>query len=109
MRTSLPHELDIEVERMTPSLFPILSYNLEGGEPATLYDIASYQLKPLISRVPGVGRVDVQGERRSRSRGHRRSGASRRPASDLRRSRHAIRQATGVNAVGSSRRTTSST
>jgi CzcA family heavy metal efflux pump len=57
----LPAGLDIEVERMTPSLFPILSYNLEGGDPATLYDIARYDIKPLISRVPGVGRVDVQG------------------------------------------------
>jgi len=61
VRTSLPSDLNIEVERMTPSLFPILSYNLEGGDPATLYDIARYQLKPLLSRVPGVGRVDVQG------------------------------------------------
>ncbi|HEX6629224.1 MAG TPA: efflux RND transporter permease subunit [Gemmatimonadaceae bacterium] len=61
IRTDLPAGLDIEVERMTPSLFPILSYNLEGGDPATLYDIARYQLAPLISRVPGVGRVDVQG------------------------------------------------
>src|SRR5256885_10853724 len=58
---SLPPDLDIEVERLTPSLFPILSYNLEGGDPATLYDIGRYQIKPLISRVPGVGRVDVQG------------------------------------------------
>ena len=57
----LPAGLDIQVERQTPSLFPIISYNLEGGDPATLYDIARYQIKPLISRVPGVGRVDVQG------------------------------------------------
>jgi len=57
----LPQGLDIEVERQSPSLFPILSYNLEGGDAATLYDIARYQVKPLISRVPGVGRVDVQG------------------------------------------------
>src|SRR5262249_31143520 len=35
-------------------------YNLQGGEPALLYDVARYQIKPLISRVPGVGRVDVQ-------------------------------------------------
>src|SRR5439155_23352 len=42
-------------------LFPILSYNVEGGEPARLYDLARYDIKPLISRVPGVGRVDVQG------------------------------------------------
>ena len=56
-----PPEVDVEVEQLTPSLFPILSYNLEGGDPATLYDIARYDIKPLISRVPGVGRVDVQG------------------------------------------------
>jgi len=58
---TLPPALDIEVERLTPSLFPILSYNLEGGDPATLYDLARYEIKPLIARVPGVGRVDVQG------------------------------------------------
>jgi CzcA family heavy metal efflux pump len=57
----LPPGLEIEVERLTPSLFPVLTYNLEGGDPATLYDLARYQIKPLISRVPGVGRVDVQG------------------------------------------------
>jgi CzcA family heavy metal efflux pump len=61
VRGQLPADLNIDVERMTPSLFPIVSYNLEGGDPGTLYDIARYQLRPLISRVPGVGRVDVQG------------------------------------------------
>ena len=59
--SSLPPGLDIEVERLAPSLFPIVSYNLEGGDPATLYDLARYGIKPLISRVPGVGRVEVQG------------------------------------------------
>ncbi len=49
------------MERLTPSSFPILSYNLEGGDPATMYDLARYQLRPLLSRVPGVGRVDVTG------------------------------------------------
>jgi len=34
---------------------------VEGGDPATLYDLARYQIKPIISRVPGVGRVDVMG------------------------------------------------
>ena len=57
----LPAGIDIEVERLSPSLFPIVSYNLEGGNAADLYDIARYQIRPLISRVPGVGRVDVQG------------------------------------------------
>src|SRR3989449_615242 len=57
----LPAGVSIQVERMTPSLFPILSYNVEGGDQATLYDIARYQIKPIVSRVPGVGRVDVLG------------------------------------------------
>lgn len=57
----LPPGLDIQVEQMTPSLFPILSYTVEGGDPATLYDIARYQVKPLLSRIPGVARVEVQG------------------------------------------------
>jgi CzcA family heavy metal efflux pump len=60
VRGDLPAGVEVEVERMTPSLFPVLTYNLENGDPATLYDIARYQIKPLISRVPGVGRVDVQ-------------------------------------------------
>ena len=57
----LPPGLDIEIERLSPALFPIVSYNLEGGNAAELYDIARYQVRPLISRVPGAGRVDVQG------------------------------------------------
>jgi len=61
IQANLPADLEIEVEQLTPSLFPIVSYNVEGGEAATLYDLARYDIKPLISRVPGVGRVDVQG------------------------------------------------
>jgi CzcA family heavy metal efflux pump len=61
IRSQLPADLDIEVERLTPALFPVLSYNLEGGDPATLYDIARYEIRPVLSRVPGVGRVEVQG------------------------------------------------
>jgi multidrug efflux pump subunit AcrB len=61
IRDELPPGLTIEIERLTPSLFPILSYNLEGGDAAALFDIARYHIKPVLSRLPGVGRVDVQG------------------------------------------------
>ncbi len=61
IRQDLPPGLSIDVERLAPALFPIVSYNLEGGDAATLYDIARYQIRPVLSRVPGVGRVDVQG------------------------------------------------
>ncbi len=100
VRMSLPSDLDIEVERMTPSLFPILSYNLEGGDPATLYDIARYQLKPLISRVPGVGRVDVQGSDVREIEvvaDPGRLAAQRLTYDDL---ANAIKAATGVSAIG---------
>jgi CzcA family heavy metal efflux pump len=57
----LPTAVTVSAERITPSVYPILSYNVEGGDPATLYDIARYQLKPVISRVPNVGAVKVMG------------------------------------------------
>ncbi|MEP7346320.1 MAG: efflux RND transporter permease subunit, partial [Gemmatimonadaceae bacterium] len=61
VRRDLPVDLEIQIERMTPSLFPILSYNLEGGDASTLYDIARYQIRPVLSRISGVARVEVQG------------------------------------------------
>jgi multidrug efflux pump subunit AcrB len=100
VRPQLPAELTINVERMTPSLFPILSYNVEGGDPGTLYDIARYQLKPLISRVPGVGRVEVQGSDIREVEvvaDPTRLASQRLTYDDL---ANAIKQATGVNAVG---------
>ena len=60
-RDALPQGVHIEVQRLSPSVFPILSYNLEGGDPAALYDLALYQIRPALSHVPAVGRVDVQG------------------------------------------------
>ncbi|MFY9559089.1 MAG: efflux RND transporter permease subunit [Terriglobales bacterium] len=59
-RTSMPANAEIEVERVTPAVFPILSLVLNGNVPnADLRDLAVYNLKPLFSRVPGVGRVEV--------------------------------------------------
>lgn len=60
-RSSLPSETDLEVERITPTVFPILSLILNGNVPdADLRDDAYYVLRPLFSRVPGVSRVEVQ-------------------------------------------------
>ncbi|MFH1569970.1 MAG: efflux RND transporter permease subunit [Gemmatimonadota bacterium] len=61
VRSELPDGVQIQAERMLPSLFPILTYNLEGPDAAELYDLARYQIKPALAGVPGVGRVDVQG------------------------------------------------
>ncbi len=60
-RSSLPPDTDLAVERVTPAVFPVLSLILNGHVPAKdLRDYAFYVLRPLFSRVPGVGRVEVQ-------------------------------------------------
>jgi len=60
VRASLPAETEIQVERLTPTVWPILSLVLNGNVPdVDLFDYALYNLRPLFSRVPGVGRVEV--------------------------------------------------
>ncbi len=62
VQAELPAEVEIETERMLPSLFPIITYNVLGGDDAgALYDIARYRIRPALAGIPGVGRVDVQG------------------------------------------------
>src|SRR2546425_8853880 len=60
-RSSLPPDADILVSRVTPAVFPVLSLILNGDVPGTdLRDKAFYVLRPLFSRVPGVGQIEVQ-------------------------------------------------
>ena len=62
VRTSLPPDTTIRVERLTPVSFPILSFNLTGPlDGRELNELAEYTLRPTIARVPGVGRVGVLG------------------------------------------------
>jgi CzcA family heavy metal efflux pump len=53
--------VEVEVERMLPSLFPIVTYNVVGEDATELYDLALYQLRPALAGIPGVGRIEVQG------------------------------------------------
>jgi CzcA family heavy metal efflux pump len=57
----LPQGLQIEAERMLPSLFPIVTYNVTGRDATQLYDLALYRIRPVLAGIPGLGRVDVQG------------------------------------------------
>jgi len=60
IRSTLPAETDLTVDRLTPAAFPMYSFNLVGGlSAAELNDIAFYDIRPAISRVPGVGNVEV--------------------------------------------------
>jgi multidrug efflux pump subunit AcrB len=61
-RSDLPANTELTVEQMTPSVFPILSLVLTGGDsPAQLHDYAYYQLAPLIKTVPDVLYANVSG------------------------------------------------
>jgi CzcA family heavy metal efflux pump len=64
-RTQLPAETDISVERMNPTVFPILGLSLRSHRlsQSELWTLATYTLRPLLARVPGVARVVVQGGR----------------------------------------------
>lgn len=59
-RGALPPDTELEMDRLTPAAFPIYSLNLSGGlSPADLHDYGYYVARPALSRVPGVGKVDV--------------------------------------------------
>jgi multidrug efflux pump subunit AcrB len=58
----LPPNTQLTVEQMTPSVFPIMSVVLTGGDsPSQLRDYAFYQLAPKIKNVPDVLYANVAG------------------------------------------------
>src|SRR6516225_379310 len=62
VRAQLPPLEELTVEQMTPSVFPILSLVLTGGDnQARLRDYAFYQLAPLIKTIPDVLYANVAG------------------------------------------------
>jgi CzcA family heavy metal efflux pump len=64
---NLPAGTTFRVRRMNPTIYPVLAYSLTSDTHSLveLRDIALYQLRPLLSTVPGVARVGVQGGARA--------------------------------------------
>src|SRR5213082_2182724 len=62
---SLPAGTSFEVERMDPTVFPVIAYSLTSDSHSLveLHDLALYTLRPALSTVSGVARVTVQGGR----------------------------------------------
>jgi multidrug efflux pump subunit AcrB len=60
---TLPAGTQYDVRRMDPTVFPIISYALvsESADQRVLQDLATYQITPLLSSIPGLARVGVQG------------------------------------------------
>lgn len=65
VRASLPAEAQISVERMNPTVFPVLGLSLQSTtlSPSEQWSLATYNLRPRLARLPGVARVVVQGGR----------------------------------------------
>ena len=63
LRSSLPAELELSAERLTPSVFPMLQYELTGADPLVLRDLAEFTVRPRLAGLPDVGEVEVQGGR----------------------------------------------
>ncbi|HEX4597234.1 MAG TPA: efflux RND transporter permease subunit [Burkholderiaceae bacterium] len=59
----LPAGTTSSTRRMDPTVFPIIAYSLTSRNvPLTrLRDIALYQLRPLLTGIPGVAQIDVTG------------------------------------------------
>jgi CzcA family heavy metal efflux pump len=63
VRASLPPGLDLTAERLTPSVFPMLQYELTGADPLVLRDLAEFVVRPRLTGLPDAGHVEVQGGR----------------------------------------------
>jgi multidrug efflux pump subunit AcrB len=63
IRSSLPADLQIAVERMNPSILPIIGYTLEGKgrSPIELKYLANFTIKPFLSQVQGVSEIRIIG------------------------------------------------
>src|ERR1700719_2507672 len=60
VRSNLPANTDLTVERLTPAIFPVFILALTGSLPTPdLNDYALYVMKPALARVPGAGTIDV--------------------------------------------------
>jgi len=63
IRNQLPPDLQVTVEKMNPSILPVMGYTLESHNktPIELKMLANYTIKPFLSQVDGVAEVRVIG------------------------------------------------
>jgi CzcA family heavy metal efflux pump len=63
IKNDLPPETQITVEKMNPSILPVMGYTLESHQlsPIELKQLANYTIKPFLSQVSGVSEVRIIG------------------------------------------------
>ncbi len=70
IKNTLPPDVQITVEKMNPSILPVMGYSLQSKtkNQIELKMIAEYLVKPYLSRVEGVAAVDVIGGKKKEYR-----------------------------------------
>ena len=65
IKNNLPPETQITVEKMNPSILPVMGYTLESHIKSSieLRQLANYTIKPFLSQVAGVSEVRIIGGR----------------------------------------------
>jgi CzcA family heavy metal efflux pump len=63
IRNTLPADVSITVEKMNPSILPVMGYTLESHNksPIELKQLAVYTIKPFLSQVDGVSEIRIIG------------------------------------------------
>ena len=63
VRSQFPADVQITVEKMNPSILPVMGYTLESNNksPIELKMLANYTIKPFLSQVPGVSEIRIIG------------------------------------------------
>ena len=63
IRNTLPSNVNITVEKMNPSILPVMGYSLESNSlsPIELKQLAVYTIKPFLSQVAGVSDIAIMG------------------------------------------------
>src|ERR1017187_4751465 len=63
IRNLLPPDVNITVEKMNPSILPVMGYSLESHvlSPIELKELATYTIKPYLSQVAGVSEIRIIG------------------------------------------------
>jgi len=67
---TLPSGTTFEIRRMDPTVFPVIAYSLTSpARPLSeLRDLAQFQLRPVLTTLPGVARISVAGGAREEYR-----------------------------------------
>lgn len=63
IKNQLPADVQISVEKMNPSILPVMGYTLESNtrSPIELRQLATYTIKPFLSQTNGVSEIRIIG------------------------------------------------